>query len=119
MARNDPVVLICTVGGSPQPIFTAIETLQPVHTEFICTDKDPGTGRPSSCVCITGVGIVCKSSPVVKAPDMPNIPTHTGLLTDRFNVTIVPSDDLDSAFETIRKKLIELSRKFPGRRHNT
>ncbi|MBC2712028.1 MAG: TIGR02710 family CRISPR-associated protein [Desulfosarcina sp.] len=113
MAENDPVVLICTVGGSPQPIITAIDTLQPIHTEFICTDKDPGTGQPGSCVCVTGGEMVCKSSPAIKAPDMPNIPTIAGLQEDRFDVTIVPSDDLDMAFWTIRNKLIEIGRKHP------
>lgn len=112
MVRSDPVVLICTVGGSPQPIITAIDTLQPIHTEFICTDKDPGTGQPGSCVCITGGGMVCKSSLAIKAPDRPNIPTIAGL-QDRFDVTIVPSDDLDMAFLTIRKKLIEIGQKYP------
>ena len=113
MTRNDPIILICTVGGSPQPIVTAIETLQPLHTEFICTDKDPGTGRPGSSVCITGKGMVCKSSPSARTSDMPNIPTLSGLPAGRFNVTIIPSDDLDTAFWTIRKKLIEIGRKYP------
>ncbi len=113
MIKSDPIVLICTVGGSPQPIVTAIDTLKPIHTEFVCTDKDPGTGQPGSCICITGSGLVCKSSSAVNTPDMPNIPTQTGLQEDRYNITIVPSDDLDRAFLTISKKLIEMGRKHP------
>jgi hypothetical protein len=57
--------------------------------------------------------MVCKSSPAIKAPDLPNIPTMTKLQEDRFDVTLVPSDDLDTAFWTIRKKLIEIGRKHP------
>jgi hypothetical protein len=98
MVKTDPVVLICTVGGSPQQIITAIDKMQPIHTEFICTDKDPVTDQPDSCVCVAGSGTVCKSRQAIKAPDMPNIPTMTGLSKVRYSITIVPSDDLDIAF---------------------
>ena len=105
--------MICTVGGSPQPIITSIKSLQPVFTEFICTGEDPGTGRPGSCICITGDGMVCKSSSALKVPDLPSIPILAGIRQDQFGVTLVLSDDLDQAFVTIREKLVELTRRFP------
>ncbi len=55
-------ILLCTVGGSHQPILTAIRERRPAFVLFFCTDKDPGTpvvpapwrpsratGRPSRC----------------------------------------------------------------------
>jgi len=108
-----PVILVCTVGGSPQPIVTAIKSLQPLFTEFICTDRDPGTGQPGSSLCITGAGKVCKSGSHSDAPDLPNIPTMTSLKSEQFAVTLIPSDDLDDAFVIIRKKLAQLHSKYP------
>jgi len=113
MMIKKPVILVCTVGGSPQPIVTAIQSLQPIFTEFICTDKDPGTGQQGSCVCINGAGKVCKSNSRLEAPDLPNIPAMAGLEAGQFGITIIPSDDLDIAFVSIRKKLAELYNMHP------
>ncbi|MEW6673473.1 MAG: TIGR02710 family CRISPR-associated CARF protein [Thermodesulfobacteriota bacterium] len=57
--------------------------------------------------------MVCKSNPAMKVPDLPNIPNTAGLRPDQFGVTIVLSDDLDQAFVMTRKKLIELTQRFP------
>lgn len=116
MSTKQDIVLICTVGGSPQPIVTAIQSLKPVFTEFVCTDKDPGTGKPGSNVGITGQGNVFRSGPTVKDPDLPSIPVMAGIEPDCYGMTIVASDDMDDAFVKIRNRLIALNRQFPEAR---
>jgi hypothetical protein len=41
-------ILICTVGGSHQLILKAIENTQPAYICFICSGRDPETGRSGS-----------------------------------------------------------------------
>lgn len=70
-------ILICTVGGSHQPIVSAIQEQQPQHVIFICTDKDPATGRPGSINQIEGKGNCIKANFNDDKPTLPNIPTQT------------------------------------------
>ena len=72
-------ILICTVGGSHQPIVSAIKEQSPDHVVFICTDKDPATGRPGSIIQITGAGNCIRANPQDEKPTLPNIPAQTGL----------------------------------------
>lgn len=108
-------MLICTVGGSPQPILTAIDAVNPVFIQFVCSGKDPGTGKSGSDVCILGAGNVCKSSNNAQIPDLPSIPTQANLSEDTYDVCIVPSDDFDEAFMAIHTKLMDLKTRYPGR----
>lgn len=98
MKTNTPLVLLCTVGGSHQPIVTAIRESKPDFVLFICTGRDPGTGKSGSEVQISGGGNVIK---------------ELGLATEQFQVLIVPSDDLDQAFARIHAKISELAKRFP------
>jgi hypothetical protein len=75
-------ILLITVGGSHQPIATAIRSLEPDRTIFICSDGSKGsqsqvlrTGKP--CEVRRGMEVVER---------LPNIPTQVGL-GDRFNST--------------------------------
>ncbi len=48
-AENDPILLICTVGGSPDPICDAINRIKPHMVIFVCSEKskpDLSPGRP-------------------------------------------------------------------------
>ncbi len=94
--------LICTVGGSHQPILAAIRDTQPDYVCFICTDRDPETNRPGSVTQITGKGSVIKAHFNDKKPTLPNIPTQAELDPSSYETLIVPADDLDDAFSTTR-----------------
>lgn len=56
-------VLVCTVGGSHQPIVTAIRAIKPAYVCFLCTDRDPNTGQPGSRIQVEGTGNVIKAHP--------------------------------------------------------
>lgn len=107
-------VLICTVGGSHQPIVTAISETQPRYVYFICTGRDPATGQPGSEIQIIGKGNVIKARPCDQTPSLPNIPAQTKLTDDQFEVCLVPSDDLDAAYSAISDALTTLRHGFPG-----
>jgi CRISPR-associated protein (TIGR02710 family) len=103
-----PILLVCTVGGSHQPIVSAIEILKPDFVCFICTGRDPGTGQPGSEIQITGKGICIKAKFSDERPSLPNIPTQTGLDADRYEVRLCPADDLDAVFRVCYEALREL-----------
>ncbi|MFP4134461.1 MAG: hypothetical protein ACLFTJ_09930, partial [Halothece sp.] len=68
-------VLIITVGGSPQPIVTAIRTLQPDRAIFLCS-----TGSKGSLSQVIGEGTPCEIRRGTEVIDrLPNIPTQAGL----------------------------------------
>ena len=109
-------ILLCTVGGSHQPILTAIESLSPGYVCFFCTDKDPETGKPGSINQVTGEGKVIKANPRDDQPTLPNIPAQAGLGTDQFEPRMVPADDLDGAYFAMRRAAAELAGRFPEAR---
>jgi len=107
-------ILICTVGGSHQPIVTACRDLNPGFVCFVCSGKDPGTGKPGSDTQILGKGLCIKARHEDDKPTLPNIPAHVGLPENSFEVVIVPPDDLDTAVAIIRAALSSLTDRFPG-----
>ncbi len=90
--------LICTVGGSHQPIVRAIDTLQPDFVCFVCSEDDPATGNKGSYTQIIGNGNVIKGSNRDDKPTLPNIPRQMGLEADRFEVLKVMPDDFDDVY---------------------
>jgi len=111
-----PVILLCTVGGSHEPILTALRQTAPDFTCFICTDRDPATGRPGSDVQILGQGSCIKARPSDEKPTLPNISTQAGLRDDQYEVVRVPADDLDEVFRILRDTIENLGQRFPGAR---
>lgn len=109
-------ILICTVGGSHQPIVTTLHETRPDFVCFICTGRDLATGKPGSEVQIVGQGNIIKASPNDRSPTLPNIPTQAGLQADQYELCIVPADDLEEGVEVILRKLAELRERFPGAR---
>jgi hypothetical protein len=68
-------ILLVTVGGSAQPILTAIDTLQPDRVIFFCSAGSKGSqalviGEGTPCEIRQGAEVVAK---------LPNIPTQPGL----------------------------------------
>jgi CRISPR-associated protein (TIGR02710 family) len=106
-------ILFVTVGGSPQPIVTAIETLKPDRVIFICSTGDQGSKSQ-----VVGTGTPCeirKGSEVVDR--LPNIPTQTNL-GSKFQPTtdLVVLDNLDNledCYQKIVAKIQEIRRNFP------
>lgn len=102
--------LFVTVGGSHQPIVTAIKSLKPDRTIFICSN-----GPKGSISQILGEGTPCedrRGSEVIQK--LPNIPSQLGL-SDRFNVDtdlvrLENPDDLTECYQLIATKIRELQR---------
>jgi CRISPR-associated protein (TIGR02710 family) len=107
-------ILICTVGGSHQPILTAIRELAPGHVLFFATGQDAATGRKGSIETITGNGTPVE---VRRGPEvierLPNIPTQAGLGGDAFTAVEVPADDLDAAVTVMMDAIAALRGRFP------
>ncbi len=103
-----PEALFVTVGGSPQPIITAIESLAPKRVVFICSG-----GKNSSVDQITGRDFPCRifeEGALVKK--LHNIPEHCKL-GENFNnqkdiVIVEDMDDLGSCYSVILQKIIEV-----------
>lgn len=111
--NNHSIVLICTVGGSHQPIISAIKELHPDHVVFICTDKDPGTGQPGSNIQIQGKGNCIKAHPKDERPNLPAIPLQAGLSKEAYDVFLTVSDDLDRIYLDCIRAIEVVTNKFP------
>ena len=106
-------VLLCTVGGSHQPILTALREIRPAHVLFFCSGKDPATGRPGSCSTITGKGHPIQVRSGDKIDHLPNLRTLAGLADDRFGVHEIPPDDLDEAVTRMLAAIADARTRFP------
>jgi hypothetical protein len=72
-------ILLITVGGSHQPIVTAISSLNPDRVIFLCSDGPKGSKSQ-----VIGEGKPCEVRRGTEVIDkLPNIPTQVGL-GDRF-----------------------------------
>lgn len=106
-------ILICTVGGSHQPIVSAINDQRPDYVVFICTGKDLATNKAGSSNQIEGKGCCIKANNTDDKPTLPNIPAQTGLSPEQYQVCLTLPDDLDRIFLDCNKALDELSERFP------
>ena len=115
-------ILLCSVGGSHQPIITAIQALKDKTVAsgdeyficFFCTGKDGS--RPGSIEHITGQGNVIKANFSDTRATLKNIPTQTSLPESSYDTCIVPPDNLDEAYLLIRRKIRTLSDAHPEAR---
>lgn len=110
------VLLFATVGGSHQPVVTAIRQARPRRVVFFCTDRDPATHTPGSRTQVEGGGLCIRADAKDDKPTLPNIPTQCGLGAGDFEVRIVPADDLDGAYAAIRVAMREARERFPDAR---
>lgn len=94
-------VLVCTVGGSHEPIVKAILGTRPHYVYFVCTDRDPTSNKPGSRTQIEGKGSVIKRHLSDQTPSLPNIPTQVGLEAGTYETVIVRADDLDGIFQRL------------------
>lgn len=103
-----PKILLVTVGGSFQPIITAIRSLQPDRIIFIASNGEKGSKSQ-----VIGEGTPCevrRGAEVIER--LPNIPTQVGL-GDRFQkdrdlILIQNPDDLSECYPKIRNFIRDL-----------
>jgi CRISPR-associated protein (TIGR02710 family) len=107
-------ILICTVGGSHQPIVSAINELRPDFVVFICTDKDPASGQAGSLSEIAGKGNFIKAHRDDEKPSLPNIPTQTGLSPVQYQIVLTLSDDLDRIYLDCNQAIDDVLQRFPA-----
>ncbi len=107
-------ILICTVGGSHQPIVSAINEQRPDYVIFICTGKDPATERHGSSIQITGSGNCIKAQHLDEKPTLPNIPAQTSLTAEQYEVCCTLSDDLDQIYLDCSNAINAALRRFPN-----
>jgi CRISPR-associated protein (TIGR02710 family) len=91
-------ILICTVGGSHQPIVSAITEQHPDYVIFICTGQDPATGQQGSVLQITGQGMCIKANYGDAKPTLPSIPVQAGLQQEQYRVQSTLADNLDQIY---------------------
>ncbi|WP_414584923.1 hypothetical protein [Scytonema sp. PCC 10023] len=108
-----PKILLVTVGGSFQPIVTAIRSLQPDRIIFIASDGDKGSKSQ-----VIGEGTPCevrRGTEVIER--LPNIPTQLGL-GDRFQpvkdlILVQNPDDLAECYLKIQQCICHLQQQAP------
>lgn len=107
-------ILLITVGGSPQPIITAIQSLTPDRAVFICSDGPRGSVSQ-----VIGEGTPCemrRGAEVVER--LPNLPTYLGM-GDRFHpdadlVRLDNPDDLAECYGRIAAKINDIKTTDPN-----
>lgn len=103
--------LFLTVGGSHQPLVTAIRAAQPGHVVFFCTDDMPG--QKGSRIQVEGKGSCIRARPDDERPGLPAIPLQCALADDQWTMAIVPADDLDGAVAAMGRAIAEQRRLRP------
>lgn len=100
-------ILVLTVGGSYQPLVTAIQSLKPERVVFLCSDDTPRA--KGSYLQVIGNSKVVKSDPKLEKPDLPNIVVQTALSPDRYELVKIENfDSLEECYLESRKVLEKL-----------
>lgn len=107
-------ILLVTVGGSYQPIITAVRELQPERIIFICSDGSKGSKSQ-----VIGSGKPCEVRKGTEVIDnLPNIPTQLEL-GDRFQVNrdlilIQNPDEFSEAYQKASASIQSIQKEFPN-----
>jgi CRISPR-associated protein (TIGR02710 family) len=104
-----PVFLICTVGGSPQPITTALRLLRPDVVWFLVSDGKAGESSRSQ---VESEEIDYDKPCGWRGPGLkfaPGCPAAT-------HIVLIPADDPDRAYALCRSCLAQVRRRYPGHR---
>jgi CRISPR-associated protein (TIGR02710 family) len=112
MMINQPIksVLLCTVGGTHEPILCAISDTRPDHVCFVCSNDDPATGQKGSYQQVIGKGHIIRAAPGDKKPTLPNIPAQAGLTDDQYEILKVDPDGFDDIYAKLNKWLASRDR---------
>ena len=107
----ETAILVCTVGGSHQPILTALKARQWGRVVFVCSAPTPES-RSSAGMVTDAVEI--GPSEARPAQRLDRIPVQAGLADEDWEIIEVPPDDPDSGFSLLADRLRALKR--DGRR---
>jgi len=110
MSRN---MLICTVGGSHQPIVRVIKEMHPEHVVFVCSEDNAATGAKGSYIQIEGKGNCIRAKRDDVSPNLPSIPTQADF-SGQYEILQVPADELNVCFERINYKIEALLKDSPS-----
>ncbi|MEI2583523.1 TIGR02710 family CRISPR-associated CARF protein [Scytonema sp. PRP1] len=109
-----PKILLVTVGGSHQPIVTAIGELQPERVVFLCSDGSKGSKSQ-----VIGEGTPCevrRGTEVIER--LPNIPKQVELgdrfLPERDLILIQEPDDLSECYLKASLYIQNIQRESPN-----
>jgi|GEM_PF-2209160 CRISPR-associated protein (TIGR02710 family) len=109
--QQRPLLLLATVGGSPRPIITAMETLRPAAVFFVVSD---GTAnQKSSLEQVDSEQIVIDAANAEKGPGL----RHQPACPRQVKIYRTPADDPDRAFEICRAAMLDAMRDFPDHRY--
>ncbi len=106
-------MLICTIGGSHQPIVQLLNELKPVHVVFVCSEDNSATGAKGSYIQIEGKGKCIKAKWDDAAPTLPNIPTQASF-SGQYEILRVPADELNVCFDRINHRIDALLKGSPS-----
>src|SRR5271155_4569390 len=95
-------VLVCTVGGSHQPILTALEARRWDRVIFVCSAQTADS-RSSAGMVTEAVEIA--ASEARPAQRLDPIPVQAGLEAGRWELVEVPPDEPDRAFSALVDQL--------------
>lgn len=90
-------ILVCTVGGSPEPVISAIRHSRAARVVFLCSAEGGRDGRGSQSM--------------LEGPD--GIPARAGLAEGAWEKRIIAADDPDRAFVECHAVLTEERRDHP------
>ncbi|UBF24355.1 TIGR02710 family CRISPR-associated protein [Kovacikia minuta CCNUW1] len=106
-------ILLVTVGGSPKPILTTIETLQPDRVIFLCSAGSKGSESQ-----VIGTGTPCEIRQGAEIVErLPNIPTQAKLTQfdpDRDLIRIQNPDDLSECYNAAVSTIRNLQQQEPN-----
>ena len=112
---GESAILVCTVGGSHQPILTALQARRWDLVIFVCTAE---TERSRGSVAMVEREIVVTRSTQAPVETLPPLPVLAGLDRDSWEVLEVPADDPDAIFAALLPRLRALARDHAGARTN-
>jgi CRISPR-associated protein (TIGR02710 family) len=107
-------ILLVTVGGSHQPIITAIREIQPDRVVFLCSDGSKGSKSQ-----VIGSGTPCEVRRGTEVIDkLPNIPTQVELgdrfQADRDLILIQEPDDLSECYLAATSYIQKIQQDLPN-----
>jgi len=104
-------ILVCTVGGSHQPVLKALQARAWDHVVFVCT---PETGAGRGSVAMVEQEVIETRSATEVLRKLPPIPVLAGLEAGKWEPVTVPPDDPDTAFAILADRLRALCRDADG-----
>lgn len=105
--HNSPppkTILFASLGGSPQPVRTCLETIKPDFTVFVATEGSRASVDNNEAPQF--------SAPPPSMPHGANVPTMAALAGD-YEILVVLPDEPDSIFTTVKAKLATLKSRYP------